>query len=150
MADSLFREHGSQVAALCWRANPMLEILLITSLHTRRWIVPKGWIEPGMTPAQSAAREAFEEAGVTGKISDTPVGNYPYLKDRKDGSVIACSVDVFALEATGQKDNWLEKSERQQMWLPLDEALAKLSEPGLRTILRDFAARRTAQNRHAS
>ena len=150
MSDSLFREHGSQVAALCWRADPALEILLITSLHSRRWIVPKGWTEPGMTAAQSAAREAFEEAGVTGKISDTVVGNYPYLKDRKDGGVIACSVDVFTLEVTAQADDWPEKAERRQMWLPLEEAAAKLSEPGLRIILRDFAARRTAHIRRAS
>ncbi|HEY4075924.1 MAG TPA: NUDIX hydrolase [Rhizomicrobium sp.] len=150
MSDSLFREHGRQVAALCWRANPALEILLITSLHSQRWIIPKGWTEPGMTPAQSAAREAFEEAGVTGKISDAAVGNYPYLKDRKDGSAIACSVDVFALEVTGQTDDWPEKAERRQMWLPLDDAIARLSEPGLRIILHAFAAQRTQHSRHAS
>mgnify|MGYP000604135431 CR=1 FL=1 len=67
MGDPLFREHGSQVAALCWRAGP--QVLLITSLTTRRWIIPKGWRADGMTPADAAAREALEEAGVTGKIT---------------------------------------------------------------------------------
>ena len=147
------RPPRQQYAALCYRVKKKtgeLEVLLLTSRDTGRWVIPKGWPMPGKLSHEVAAREAFEEAGVTGTISDTPVGNFPYLKDRKDGSVIACSVDVFTLEVTGQKDNWMEKSEREQMWLPLDEAIAKLSEPGLRIILRDFAARRSAQRRHAS
>ncbi|HEX4272082.1 MAG TPA: NUDIX domain-containing protein, partial [Rhizomicrobium sp.] len=76
MGDPLFREHGSQVAALCWRTRPALEVLLITSLNSRRWILPKGWLMPGLSDGQSAAREALEEAGVTGVIATTPLGSY--------------------------------------------------------------------------
>lgn len=50
----------------------MFEVLLITSLNTRRWILPKGWLMPDMTLAGSAAREAFEEAGVL--LARTPAG----------------------------------------------------------------------------
>ncbi|HEU0095949.1 MAG TPA: NUDIX hydrolase [Rhizomicrobium sp.] len=148
MGDLLFREHGRQVAALCWRGE-IPEVLLITSLNTKRWILPKGWPMDGMTLAQSAAREAFEEAGVEGVIGPAPIGNYPYLKERKDGGAMACSVDVFAMEVTGQAADWLEKGARELIWLPLDQAAAKVTEPGLRQILQDFAASRNLRARRA-
>lgn len=144
--EPLFREHGRQVAALCWRDRPMLEVLLITSLNSRRWILPKGWPEPGQTPAESAAREAFEEAGVTGKIGAQPIGHYHYLKEKKDGSGMPCSVEVFALAVTRQLHDWPEKGARELAWLPLDQAAARVSEPGLRQVLKEF---RRAHSLHA-
>jgi 8-oxo-dGTP pyrophosphatase MutT (NUDIX family) len=151
LGDLLFREHGRQVAALCWRGEPVSpEILLITSLNSRRWILPKGWPMDGMTLAESAAREAFEEAGVEGTISATPIGNYPYLKEKKDGGAMACSVDVFVLQVTGQAADWLEKGARELVWLPLAQATAKVAEPGLRQILQDFAASSAPRARRAS
>jgi 8-oxo-dGTP pyrophosphatase MutT (NUDIX family) len=147
LGDLLFREHGRQVAALCWRGEPSFpDVLLITSLNTKRWILPKGWPMDGMTLAESAAREAFEEAGVEGTVSAAPIGNYPYLKEKKDGGAMACSVDVFAMEVTGQATDWLEKGARELIWLPLSQATAKVAEPGLRQILQDFA---TSRNLHA-
>ena len=138
MADTLFQEHGRQVAALCWRSSPTLQVLLVTSLSSRRWIMPKGWIEPGLTPVESAMREAFEEAGVTGTTDPAVLGCYHYLKERKGGA-IPCSVDVFALHVTQELEDWPERPVRTRQWLALDAAMAKLSEPGLREILRDFA-----------
>jgi 8-oxo-dGTP pyrophosphatase MutT (NUDIX family) len=140
LGEALFREHGRQVAALCWRVSPkrasVLEVLLITSLNTKRWIVPKGWVEPEMSPAENAAREAFEEAGVTGRVSPRPIGSYHYLKEKKDGGGIPCSVEVFALEVTKQLDDWPEKQTRQLDWVPVDQAVARVAEPGLRQILK--------------
>jgi 8-oxo-dGTP pyrophosphatase MutT (NUDIX family) len=140
MGEGLFREHGRQVAALCWRMSPKRgpEVLLITSLSSKRWIVPKGWPEAGLSPAENAAREAFEEAGVTGTISAEPVGSFHYLKEKKDGGGIPCSVDVFSLAVTGQLDEWPEKGARELVWLPPEEAAAKVSEPGLRQLLKTF------------
>ncbi len=114
MGEPLFREHGKQVAALCWRCRRRhgLEVLLITSLNSKRWIIPKGWPEADLTPAENAAREAFEEAGVIGKVSAKPIGSYHYLKERKDGGGVPCSVDVFALAVTKQLDDWPEKGAR--------------------------------------
>ncbi len=146
MGEALFREHGRQVAALCWRTAPALQILLITSLNSRRWIVPKGWPEPEMTLAQSAAREAFEEAGVIGRIDPGALGTYHYLKDRKDGGAMACSVEVFALQVTKQLDDWPEKGARELAWMPLEQAAAKVSEPGLREILRGFRKRAASRS----
>ena len=146
--EPLFREHGKQVAALCWRPSlkhgSAIEILLITSLNSKRWILPKGWPEPELGPAENAAREAFEEAGVMGKIGAKPIGRYHYLKERKDGGGIPCSVEVFALEITKQLDDWPEKNSRQLAWLPLDQAAARVTEPSLRQILKDFRKQHTA------
>jgi len=117
----------------------MVEVLLITSLNSKRWILPKGWPEPELGPAENAAREAFEEAGVMGTISDQPVGSYHYLKERKDGGGIPCRVEVFALEVTKQLDDWPEKGSRELAWLPLDQAAARVAEPSLRQMLKDFS-----------
>jgi len=140
--ESLFREHGKQVAALCWRhsskRNSQIEILLVTSLNSKRWILPKGWLEPELSAAENAAREAFEEAGVTGKVSPQPIGAYHYLKEKKDGGGMPCSVDVFALEVTKQLDDWPEKNARELAWIPVEQAAVRVSEPGLRQLLRDF------------
>ena len=152
--EALFREHGKQVAALCWRhapkRNSQIEVLLVTSLNSKRWILPKGWPEPELGPADNAAREAFEEAGVMGKISPEPIGSYHYLKEKKDGGGIPCSVEVFALEVTKQLDDWPEKSSRQLAWLPLDQAAARVVEPSLRQMIKDFRKPQSARARRSA
>jgi 8-oxo-dGTP pyrophosphatase MutT (NUDIX family) len=116
----------------------MPEILLITSLNSKRWILPKGWLMGGLSAAESAAREAFEEAGVAGKIGARPVGSYHYLKERKDGGGMPCRVDVFSLQVTAQMEDWPEKGAREIEWLPADQAAMRVAEPGLRDLLRNF------------
>lgn len=147
MVEPLFGEHGRQVAALCWRMTTRgLEVLLITSLNSKRWIVPKGWLEADLTPAENAAREAFEEAGVIGEVSAEPIGSYYYLKDRKGRGGFPCSADVFALAVTSQLDDWPEKDVRKLLWLPPEEAAIKVSDPGLRQMLKDFRQQIASQN----
>lgn len=137
--EALFREHGNQVAALCWRAGKRgLDVLLITSLNSKRWILPKGWPEADLTPAENAGREAFEEAGVTGKITAHAVGHYYYLKEKREGTGMPVRVEVFALAVTKQLDDWPEKNMRTLSWMPLNEAIAKVSEPGVRQLLKTF------------
>ena len=145
--EALFREHGKQVAALCWRARPVLEVLLITSLNSKRWILPKGWPEADLTAAESAAREAFEEAGIVGKVSARPIGSYHYLKEKKDGSGLPCVVEVFALSVTKQLPEWPEKGARTLAWLPLDQAIKQIGELGLRPVLKEFRKAQNAQRR---
>jgi 8-oxo-dGTP pyrophosphatase MutT (NUDIX family) len=138
-SEALFREHGNQVAALCWRMGKSgLEVLLITSLNSKRWILPKGWPEADLTGAENAAREAFEEAGVTGRIAAHPVGHYHYLKEKREGTGMPVRVDVFALAVTRQLDDWPEKGMRSLAWMPLNEAIVKISEPGVRLVLKAF------------
>jgi len=150
VGQALFRQHGSQVAALCWRTAPELQILLITSRDTRRWILPKGWREEGHSPAQCAAREAFEEAGISGPVNELPLGEYHYLKRRKDGGGLPCRVDVYALEATHQAFDFPEKGQRILAWMSPTQAATRLSEPALRDIVRAFAKKNPARpRRHA-
>lgn len=134
---------GRQVAALCWRLAPTLEVLLVTSLRTRRWILPKGWPMRGMSSAQSAALEALEEAGVAGYIADLPIGRYHYLKEKK-GRSFPCNVDVFPLQVRHLLKTWPEKGTREMVWLPVSEAARRIAEPELRHILLTFYKGRAA------
>jgi len=151
VGDALFREHGQQVAALCWRPSARgLEVLLVTSLNSKRWILPKGWAEADLTLAESAAREAFEEAGVTGRIEAKPCGSYHYLKQKREGGGVPCRVDVFALKVTKTHDDWPERGARRLEWVTPAQAAARVSEPVLREILRGFrGAPAQAAKRHA-
>jgi 8-oxo-dGTP pyrophosphatase MutT (NUDIX family) len=141
---SLVRAPVKQVAALCWRRSPRLEVLLVTSLRSHRWILPKGWPELGLTLAESAAHEALEEAGVVGEVSAGPVGRYHYDKEKKDGLVMPCEVLIFSLEVKLQRRAWPEKGLRERLWLTPEQAAARVSEPGLRQFLAGFAKRTAA------
>jgi 8-oxo-dGTP pyrophosphatase MutT (NUDIX family) len=137
LAHSAHDDDSVQVAALCWRAAPVAEVLLVTSLRTRRWILPKGWPQPGLGLALSAAAEAMEEAGVAGRIAAEPIGIYRYLKE-KGGEGHPCRVHVFSLQVSEVLDDWPEKNKRKRLWMPFEQAARRLAEPELRRLLRDF------------
>lgn len=110
-----------------------LQILLITSSSGNKWIIPKGKIEPGMTPEQSALNEAREEAGLKGKITGPVLGSYRFRK-KKDDRV--CRVDVFPMWVEKKKDKkWKEKKERKRKWLSIDEAMELVANPELKALL---------------
>ena len=89
---------GIQYAALPYRvAGGRLQVLLVTSRRTRRWIVPKGWPVEGMPASACAALEALEEAGVKGEVQKTPIGHYRYVKHHKNRASEPCQVEVYAL-----------------------------------------------------
>ena len=74
---------SQQVAAVCYRLrNARIQFLLVQT-RKRRWIFPKGCIEPGLTYAQSAALEAFEEAGVHGRLEENSFARYTLRKRGK-------------------------------------------------------------------
>lgn len=131
---------GIQYAALPWRLRRgTLEVLLITTRRTRRWIVPKGWPIPGLAPADCAAHEATEEAGVLGHVDSQALGWFRYEKSLKSGDMMPCRVQLFALEVVSQQRTWPEKMEREQRWCSFDEAMKRVSEPGLRRLIAKFA-----------
>jgi len=109
-----------------------LEVLLITSRKRKRWILPKGICEPNLSPAESAAKEALEEAGVEGRTSESIVGTYEY---EKWGGT--CTVQVFAMCVEILHDEWLE-SHRLRAWLSPTEAAERVEETALRELLRGF------------
>jgi 8-oxo-dGTP pyrophosphatase MutT (NUDIX family) len=130
-----------QYAALPYRlgGSSRAEIMLITSRDTQRWVIPKGWPQKGKAPHRSAAREAFEEAGIIGAISRSSVGSFVYKKRLKDGRFIVCDVEVFPLKVKRQTKKWPESRQRRVRWLPAREAAGAVREPTLRKIIRRLA-----------
>ena len=92
-------------------------------------------------PYDTAAKEAFEEAGVIGKVSKRPIGSYPYDKILEKGDKTSCRVQVFALRVTHQRKRWPEKRERKVRWYPPAEAARFVRDPHLRRIIRKFTKR---------
>jgi 8-oxo-dGTP pyrophosphatase MutT (NUDIX family) len=127
-----------QFAALPYRRSKSgnIEVLLVTSRETRRWIIPKGWPISGVEPHNLAALEAMEEAGVTGEVEDVPIGAYRYEKKRSDGTIVMCTVDTFALKVEERMPTWPEQEERERKWFSLDEAAQKVQEPELRVLIK--------------
>jgi 8-oxo-dGTP pyrophosphatase MutT (NUDIX family) len=136
-----------QVAALAIKRAPELEVLLVSSLDTGRWILPKGWPMPGKPDHEAAAQEAFEEAGVQGRIAPAPIGFFDYEKRRK-GAAKRCRVDVYPLDVESQGASWPEKGLRRLRWLSCAEAARLADDPGLSELLASFA-RLCASDRRA-
>lgn len=130
---------AAQVAALPWRAGrDGVEILLVTSRGTGRWIIPKGWSERGELKNEAAAREAWEEAGVAGIASSVVLGAYEYDKLLRSGGLRRCRVEVFALEVRRVDDIWPEMCERDRRWFTTARAVEACGEPGLAPIIESF------------
>jgi len=132
-----------QYGALPYRVSSgsRAEFMLVTSRETRRWVIPKGWPKKGKSPHRLAAREAFEEAGVTGAIGRRSVGSFSYEKRLKNGGLIECEVRVFPLEVKRQSKQWPEMQERRIKWLSASKAAEKVKEPMLGKIIRRLARR---------
>lgn len=138
-------EPRSQYGALCWRAKSgKVEVLLITSRGTGRWVIPKGWPISGKSPKQSAAQEAYEEAGVVGSPHPASLGLYTYDKVQPDGSSLPCVVTVFAIEVKQRLDRFPEKGQRKRRWFSRRRAAESVDEPELQQILRCFDPRALA------
>lgn len=132
---------AEQSAALPFRfdAAGLCEILLVTSLRTRRWVIPKGNVAPPLSPAFSAAKEAFEEAGVSGALEQSDIGTYRYEKQRTDGSCEPMLVRVFPLAVSDEAEEWPERTRRARRWFSIADALHAVDEPELKSILAGFA-----------
>ena len=128
-----------QYAALPWRRRNGIEILLITSRETRRWVIPKGWPITGRSAAESAAQEAYEEAGVRGHMAAKSSGYYDYHKRLPGGARKLFRVDVFAMEVTEVLDLWPEAHERRRQWLSPQEAAEHVHEAELAALILKFA-----------
>jgi 8-oxo-dGTP pyrophosphatase MutT (NUDIX family) len=126
-----------QVAALPVRtgANARLETLLITSRERHRWIIPKGWPMKDRSDAEAAEIEAFEEAGLIGKMEKEPIGSYGYEKIDNAGLSRPCRVDVYVMRVTDRHKTWPEQDQRMDLWVDIDEALIILDEPELVALL---------------
>lgn len=132
----------SQFSALCYRiVRDKPQILLVTSRKTGRWIVPKGWPMDGLTPAQCAAQEAWEEGGVIGKAQDRCLGLYSYNKVLEPYGGLPCVAMIYPVRVKSLAQDFPEKKQRRRKWFSPKKAASRVSEPELARILRDFDPR---------
>ena len=122
-----------QAGAIVYRTiENEVRVLLVTSRDTGRWVIPKGHIDAGLTPAQAAAREAYEEAGIKGTIrASFPLGFFSYFKKLRSGKVQATMVEVYLIRADKQLKKWPERGQRRMSWVPAMEAARLVDEPSL-------------------
>ncbi len=133
------RDLRTQFGALCWRKHRSeVQVLLVTSRRSKRWILPKGWPIDGSTPVEAAMEEAWEEAGVKGKSKPICVGLFSYTKELDGDSNLPCMVALFPVKVTSLANDWPEKSERKRRWFSLKKAASLVQEPELSSILKKF------------
>jgi len=139
LGDSRKDEVRTQFGALCWRRRAgEVEILLVTSRGSKRWIIPKGWPVDRATPAAAAETEAWEEAGVSGKVSPVCLGIYSYEKVVQGDERASCVVAVFPLRVKSQSATYPEMKERKRKWIRQKKAAKMVAEPELAAIIARF------------
>lgn len=128
---------ASQVAAIPmrWTAGRP-EILLVTTRGTGRWTVPKGWPLADSLGAECAAREAFEEAGVRGRIEPYSLGVYEYWKQARRGRTVL-RVTAYALHVDGVAWDWPERKERKRAWFSVEVACRLVANEALSDLIRE-------------
>jgi 8-oxo-dGTP pyrophosphatase MutT (NUDIX family) len=132
-------EARMQYGALCWRlGEDGIDILLITSRDTGRWIIPKGWPMPGLAPEAAAAQEAWEEAGVEGVMNPVCLGRYGYQKLLSVTAQVPCAVAVYGLRVVSLADKFPEVKERTRQWFRQEIAATMVNEPDLASLIAGF------------
>lgn len=130
-----------QVAALPWRKTDSgVEVMLITSRDTGRWVLPKGWPEGAEQLCDAAAREASEEAGLSGAVATREAGRYFYAKVLSNGEEVPCEVLVYPLEVDTVAEKWKERRQRKRKWVAVADAARMLNEPDLCKLISAFGA----------
>lgn len=135
---------GPQYGALPYAiVDNQLTVLLITSRGRGKWIFPKGGLMEGKTPWESAAHEAYEEAGVAGEIEQTPIGSYflPVTSERP----APVEVKLFPMRVTEQREDWKEMGQRYRHWAVLPEAKRLITHKGLAELAVSLARRELAR-----
>lgn len=110
-------------------------MLLVTSRDTRRWVIPKGWPCDDLGPVASAAREAWEEAGVQGEVDPRCLGVFGYDKGLTPATSVPCVVGVYGLRVQKLQRRFPERHERRRKWFTLDKAARRVAEPELRALI---------------
>jgi 8-oxo-dGTP pyrophosphatase MutT (NUDIX family) len=127
----------TQYAALPYRVSDAgdLDILLVTTRESRRWVIPKGWPMKKRAPWRAAEREALQEAGVEGVVAKTHLGGYHYLKRGPNGEEWPCEVIVFPLHVRLERASWREEDERSRGWFTPADARELVEEPDLKLLI---------------
>jgi 8-oxo-dGTP pyrophosphatase MutT (NUDIX family) len=135
--DNAHGEPRKQCAALPFRIDDAgrIEVMLVTSRETRRWVIPKGWPIRKLRPNETAAREAYEEAGLAGPVAAEPYGVYTYEKRLKSRAFVPCSVAVYLMEVRKEQKRWPEREERERRWFDPQTAAELVDEPELADLI---------------
>jgi 8-oxo-dGTP pyrophosphatase MutT (NUDIX family) len=149
---------SEQVAAVCYRARGSDIEFLLVQTRAGRWTFPKGSSEPGLTHAQAAALEAYEEAGVHGRIEEASFARYiRHRRTRKSAARSAenelavnahlCEVlRLGAPEESGRNPSWfsVEKTKRRLREARTPDYAAELARVVDRAVTRIERLRRGA------
>lgn len=128
-----------QYAALPYRfSDDAVEVLLLTSRDTGRWVIPKGWPKKSLAPHKLALLEAYEEAGIKGTITKRSIGRYHYVKRMEKGPNVQCRVEVFPMQIKSELIEWPEMHERTRTWIKVKKAAGMVDEAELSGILTAF------------
>ena len=129
-----------QTGALPWRlAGKKIEILLVTSRRSGRWTIPKGWPIAGMSLAEAAAQEAFEEAGVRGTVDPNPIGRFRRNKQLLALGAIEVDIVVHHMWVDREFTSWPELGQRKRKWFKAKEAAKRVDSPELGTMILNAA-----------
>lgn len=112
------------------RVDGQVEVLLVSSSSGKRWGIPKGWISPTLSSEQSAAKEAWEEAGVRGTVQPPAIGHY---ETRKFGFI--CRVEVFLMQVEQVEDDYPEAAVRKRQWMSFSKASKLVHKSKLKQLL---------------
>lgn len=125
-----------QVGALAFREGP--QVMLVTRKGGGPWIIPKGWPMRGKSLAEAAAQEAWEEAGVVGRLDGREIGHFDHCKNHDWVGPLRCTIRVYPLEVSESLGEWPEKGLRERRWFDRDEALRVLDSAELRDIIENY------------
>jgi 8-oxo-dGTP pyrophosphatase MutT (NUDIX family) len=137
------RIHFDQSGVVPYRKkNGRIEVLLVTTIKRRNWIIPKGFIEYHLTPFQSAKKEAFEEAGVRGTNSTKILGSYLVYKN---GSEL--HTKIYSMKVTRVFKDYPEKNLRKRKWFSIADAIKKVSIPEIAKMIRKLGRKKPKKTR---
>jgi 8-oxo-dGTP pyrophosphatase MutT (NUDIX family) len=114
------------------------EVLLVTGRRSGRWMIPKGWPIQGKSMADSAAQEAFEEAGIKGKVSPEPIGTFRHVKQHLLFGEVEVDIQVHPMAVKRELGDWPERGERTRKWFKVEDAAERVDSEELKVLIVRF------------